>query len=119
MKRNLLSARSFCILSASSGIIGVLMLVISFNINAGPPPGATNDQLLVFARENYRSILWGAWLQAVGPVFIVIFALALVYLSGATRRLSGWMTLFGAGTLMTVSMIEITFTIVLCLKNPR
>ncbi len=29
-------------------------------------------------------------------------------LAGATMRLAGWMTLFGAATLMTVSLIEIT-----------
>jgi hypothetical protein len=50
----------------------------------------------------------GAWLQAVGPVLIAVFALAIVLLAGATTRLAGWMTLFGAATLMTVSLIEIT-----------
>jgi hypothetical protein len=38
----------------------------------------------------------------------VVFALAFVVLAGATARLAGWMTLFGAATLMTVSLIEIT-----------
>jgi hypothetical protein len=52
--------------------------------------------------------LWGAWLQAVGPALIAVFALAIVFLAGATTRLAGWMTLFGAATLMTVSLIEIT-----------
>jgi hypothetical protein len=55
--------------------------------------------------------LWGAWLQAVGPVLIVLFAFALVHLAGATQRLAGWMTFFGATILMTVSLIEITFYI--------
>ena len=41
-------------------------------------------------------------------MLIVLFALALVALAGATARLAGWMTLFGAATLMTVSLIEIT-----------
>ena len=52
--------------------------------------------------------MWGAWLQAVGPALIAVFALAIVFLAGATTRLAGWMTLFGAATLMTVSLIEIT-----------
>lgn len=50
-------------------------------------------------------------MQAVGPVLIVLFAFALVHLAGATERLVGWMTLFGATILMTVSLIEVTFYI--------
>ena len=50
-------------------------------------------------------------MQAVGPLLIVLFALALVHLAGATERLAGWMTLFGATILMTVSLIEVTFYI--------
>ena len=50
-------------------------------------------------------------MQAVGPVLIVLFAFALVHLAGATLRLAGWMTFFGATVLMTVSLIEITFYI--------
>jgi hypothetical protein len=41
-------------------------------------------------------------------MLIAVFALAIVVLAGATARLAGWMTLFGAATLMTVSLIEIT-----------
>jgi hypothetical protein len=36
-------------------------------------PKATDEQLLAFA-ANFRSVLWGAWLQAVGPVLIAGFA---------------------------------------------
>jgi hypothetical protein len=61
-----------------------------------------------FGQQHHDAILWGAWLQAVGPALIVVFALALVFLAGATARLAGWMTLFGAATLMTVSLVEIT-----------
>jgi hypothetical protein len=64
-----------------------------------------------FGQQYYASVLWGAWLQAVGPTLIVLFAFSLVHLAGATQRLSGWMTFFGAATLMTVSLIEITFYI--------
>ena len=104
-----MSKRRFCILAAVSCILGVLSLVVSFSINPGPPADATNEEMLAFGRTNSHSILWGAWLQAVGPVFIVLFAFALVHLAGAMHRLAGWMTLFGATTLMTVSLIEITF----------
>ncbi|HKF46843.1 MAG TPA: hypothetical protein VKB38_05750 [Terracidiphilus sp.] len=110
--------RSFCIFSAVSGILGVLMLVVSFSINIGPPPGASGAELAQFAEQSYKSVLWGAWLQAVGPVFVVLFAFALVHLSGAARRLSGWMTFFGATALMTVTLIEVTFYIAALFTNP-
>jgi hypothetical protein len=101
--------RRFRILSGLSGMIGVVLLIVSFAINNGPPPGATYQELVKFGQENYAQVLWGAWLQAVGPILIVIFAFALVHLAGATQRLAGWMTLFGATILMIVSLMEVTF----------
>jgi hypothetical protein len=111
MDNSLKFKRSFCILSGLSGVAGVVLLIVSFAINNGPPSGATSAELVKFGQQNYANILWGAWLQAVGPVLIVLFAFALVHLAGATQRLSGWMTLFGATVLMTVSLVEITFYI--------
>jgi hypothetical protein len=101
-----------------SGVCGVLLLGLSFAINNGPAPGATAVELANFAQQNYAKILWGAWMQAVGPVLIVLFAFVLVHLSGATQRLSGWMTFFGATVLMTVSLIEITFYISALYRDP-
>jgi len=95
-----------------------VLLATSFLINPGPPPGATLTQLVEFGRENFKTILWGGWLQAVAPVFIVLFAFALVYLSGATGRLVGWMTFFGASILMTVSLVEITFYLCALFPEP-
>ena len=118
MDKNLISKRSFCILSGLSGVTGVVLLIVSFAINSGPPPGATSADLVRFGQQNYANILWGAWLQAVGPVLIVLFAFALVHLAGATRRLAGWMTFFGATILMTVSLIEITFYISALFPDP-
>ena len=103
--------RSLCLLAGLAGAVGVVLLVISFAINSGPPPGASAADLLNFGSHNYARVLWGAWLQAVAPVLIVFFALCLVHLCGATQRLAGWMTFFGATVLMTVSLIEITFYI--------
>jgi hypothetical protein len=105
------STRSFRILGGLSGVAGVVLLIVSFAINSGPPPDATSAELIKFGQQNYANILWGAWLQAVGPVLIVLFALALVHLAGATQQLAGWMTLFGATVLTTVSLIEVTFYI--------
>jgi len=111
MSENRRSKQSFCILSGISGIVGVMLIAVSFNINPGPPRDATSAELMRFGQQYYASVLWGAWLQAVGPALIVLFAFSLVHLAGATQRLSGWMTFFGAATLMTVSLIEITFYI--------
>jgi len=90
-------------------VIGVVLLILSFAINSGPPPDPNSTELIKFGQQNFAHILWGAWMQAVGPVLIVLFAFALVHLAGATHHLAGWMTFFGATVLMTVSLIEITF----------
>ena len=94
--------------AAVSGVVGTCLLGISFAINTGPPAGASGAQVTAFGQQHHDAILWGSWLQAVGPVLIVVFTLAIVFLAGATTRLAGWMTLFGAATLMAVSLIEIT-----------
>jgi len=110
--------RSFCILGGLSGVCGVVLLGLSFTINNGPPPGATSTVLANFTQQNYAKIMWGAWMQAVGPVLIVLFAFVLVHLAGATQQLAGWMTFFGATILMTVSLIEITFYIGALYRDP-
>jgi hypothetical protein len=105
------SKRSLCIFGGLAGAVGVVLLGLSFAINTGPPPNPTSAELMKFGQENYAKILWGSWLQAIGPVLIVLFAFSLVHLAGATQRLAGWMTFFGATILMTVSLVEITFYI--------
>jgi hypothetical protein len=100
--------RTATVWAAVSGLVGMCMLGISFAINTGPPAGASGAQLAAFGQQHHDAILWGAWLQAAGPALIAVFALAIVVLAGATARLAGWMTVFGAATLMTVSVIEIT-----------
>jgi len=106
------------IVCAVSGIVGVILLVISFNINPGPPQGASFEQLMAFGHRYFNSILWGAWLQTIGPFLIIFFAFSLVFLSGAEKSLAGWMVFFGAGVLMTISLIEITFYIAVLFKDP-
>ena len=106
-----MSTKLFRLLTALCGIGGVIMLITSFSINPGPPSNATSAQLIAFGNQYYTSILWGAWLQAVGPLLTVLFAFAIVSLAGATTRLAGLMTLFGGTILMMVSLVEITFYI--------
>lgn len=107
-----MSRRSLAILGSLSGIAGPIMLGLSFVINnQSPPANATAAQWNEFVREHLASVMWGAWLQAVSPVLIVLFAIAIVFLAGATSRPTGWITMFGAGILMTVSLVEVTFYI--------
>jgi len=113
-----MSTKLFRLLTALSSIAGVIMLITSFSINPGPPSNATSAQLTAFGNQYYTSILWGAWLQAVGPLLNVLFAFAIVCLAGATTRLAGWMTLFGGTILMMVSLVEITFYMSALYNNP-
>jgi hypothetical protein len=113
-----MSTKLFRVLTALSGIAGVILLGISFIINPGPPSNATSAQLTAFGNQYYNAILWGAWLQAVGPLLTVLFAFAIVCLARATTRLAGLMTMFGGTILMMVSLVEITFYISALLSNP-
>lgn len=119
MQRNLIDVKKTCITGGICGILGIVMLVISFNINPGPAQNAGYQQLVAFGERYYYSILWGAWLQTVAPVFISFFAFTLVHLARAANRLSGWMVLFGCAILMMVSLIEITFYIAVMFKSPE
>ena len=112
-----MSTKLFRMLSALTCIVGVIMLITSFTINPGPPSNATSAQLIAFGNQYYTSILWGAWLQAVGPLLTVLFAFAIVSLAGATTRLAGLMTMFGGTILMMVSLVEITFYISALFSN--
>src|SRR5215475_7141006 len=114
----IVNSKAGCIFGGLSGVCGVLLLVASFAINSGTPPGASPVELATFAQHNYARVLWGAWMQAVGPVLIVLFAFVLVHMAGAAQEIAGWMTFFGATILMTVSLIEITFYIGALSRDP-
>ena len=51
-------------------LLGSGMLIASFAVNPGPPAGDSGAQLTAFEQQHLDAILWGAWLQAAGPVFI-------------------------------------------------
>ena len=94
------------------------MLIPSFIINPGPPPNPTVAQLIAFGNQYHNSILIGAWLQAVSPFLIILFAIAIVHLAGATTRLMGWMTMFGGSILVMTSLVEVTFYLSAVNGNP-
>ena len=114
-----LSPRKVSVIGALAGIVGVLMIGSSFGINTGPPLNATNQQLIEFARLHGHEVMKGAWLQAVGPVLIVFFALSIVHLAGAGNKLSGWMTLLGSSILIMVSLTEVVCYIMALFPVPE
>lgn len=113
-----MSTRLFRILAALCGILGVIMLITSFVINPGPPPNPTVAQLIAFGKQYHNAILTGAWLQAISPLLLVLFVLAIVHLANATTRFAGWMTLLGGTILVMVSLVEVTFFLSAVNGNP-
>jgi hypothetical protein len=104
-----MSPQTFRTLSGVCGVLGPVTLVGSFFINPAPPADATVAQLVEFGRQHNDTIVLGAWLQGMGSLLIVVFALALVHLAGATNRLAGWLTLMAGTCILMVSLVEITF----------
>jgi hypothetical protein len=113
-----ISSRWTAILAGLAGILGVLMIGESFHLNNGPALTAPDSTFLAYAISNRQRVLWGAWLQAAGPALIIVLAITLVALSKATARVSGLLTLFGAGVLMTTSLMEIACYIAGLFPNP-
>jgi hypothetical protein len=55
MDKSLNSTRLFCTLSGLSGVAGVVLIMLSFTINSGPPPGATGAELVSLANRTART----------------------------------------------------------------
>src|SRR6516164_10178329 len=104
-----MTTQRFRLLAALCGMLGPVTLVGSFFINPAPPADASVAELAEFAHRHHNTIVLGGWLQGMGSLLIVIFALALVHLAGATQWFSGWMTLLAGATILMVSLVEITF----------
>ena len=43
-----------------------------------------------------------------GSLLLVLFAIAVVHLAGATHQFAGWVTLLAGATILMVSLVEIT-----------
>ena len=102
-----MTQRTFTILTALCGLLGVLVLSTSFAINQGPPAGATVEQVMVWGRANATSVLVGGWMQGIGNVLNVIFMLALVRLASAERSFAGILTTYAATIVTAISLVEI------------
>lgn len=96
-------------LTALCGVVGPVILVVSFVINPAPPAEFTVTQLRAFAIRHHNGIVLGGWLQGIGSLLIVLFAIGLVHLAGATQRLAGWITLLAGAIILMVSLVEVTF----------
>jgi hypothetical protein len=97
------------IVAGLCGIFGAIALVSSFVMNPAPPAEFTASQLRVFAVQHHNGIVFGAWLQGMGSLLLVLFAILLVHLAGATHQFAGWVTLLAGATILMVSLVEITF----------
>ena len=91
------------------GILGAVALVSSFIMNPAPPADLSLAQLRDFAIQHHNGIVLGAWLQGMGSLLLVLFAIALVHLAGATNQFAGWITLLAGATILMVSLVEISF----------
>lgn len=97
------------LLTALCGVLGTLILIGSFVINPAPPAGLSTAQLADWAVQHHTTIILGGWLQGIGSLLSVLFALALVHLAGATHRFAGQVTLLAGATILLVSLVEVTF----------
>jgi hypothetical protein len=97
------------IVAGLCGIFGAVALVSSFVMNPAPPAEFTVSQLRDFAVQHHNGIVFGAWLQGMGSLLLVLFAIALVHLASATHQFAGWVTLLAGATILMVSLVEITF----------
>jgi len=97
------------ILAALCGLIGTVTLIGSFVINPAPPTGSTIAQLADFANKHSTTIILGGWLQGIGSLLTVLFAIALVHMAGATNKFAGWATFLSGVAILMVSLMEVAF----------
>lgn len=96
------------LLISIAGILGVIALMISFSINPAPPTGATLPEIVSWGKAHEGLILTGAWLQGIGSFLEIVLIIALVYLTDSMRAISGWLTVFAATTIMSISLVEVS-----------
>ena len=53
-----MSRQRFAIISGLSGVVGVVLLIVSFAINTGPATGASSAQMTAFGQQHYDANLW-------------------------------------------------------------
>jgi hypothetical protein len=92
--------------TALAGLVGTLLLIGSFVINPGLPSDATLAEAVAFGRQHASTILLGGWMQGLGSVLSVLFAVGIVQLTGYGRGLAGWLTVLSGAGIVSVSLLE-------------
>lgn len=101
--------------TSACGLLGTIALTLyfsaPFNWMPLPPPTATTTQIFEFGKQYHTAILVDTWLQQIGTILSVIFALALVHLAGTSTTLAGKLTLLTSTVIMSLSLAEGTFVL--------
>ncbi len=103
------------VLTSLCGLIGTVALTLyfsaPFNWMPLPPPDATTTQIFVFGHKYHTAILIDTWLQQLGTILSVIFALALVQFAGTSHTLAGRLTLLTSTVITSLSLAEGSFAL--------
>lgn len=103
------------VLATLCGLLGTVALTLyfsaPFNWMPLPPPNATTKQIFVFGHTYHTAILIDTWLQQLGTILSVIFALALVQFAGTSQTLAGRLTLLTSTVITSLSLAEGTFAL--------
>ncbi|HXB45515.1 MAG TPA: hypothetical protein VNV85_15725 [Puia sp.] len=107
--------QSNIILTSACGIVGTIALTLYFSAPFNwlplPPPNATAAQIFAFGTKYHGAILLDTWLQQLGTVLSVVFALGLLQLAGTSMTLAGRLTLLTAAVITSLSLAEGTFVL--------
>jgi hypothetical protein len=110
-----MTKKSNLILTAVCGVLGTIALTLYFTATFSflplPPPTATASDIIAFGNSYHTTILFDTWLQQVGTILSVVFALALVHLAGTSQTLAGKLTLLTSGVIVSLSLAEGTFVL--------
>ena len=97
------------------GLLGTIALtlyfVATFTFMPLPPPTATSSEIIDFGTNYHTSILIDTWLQQIGTILSVIFALALTHLANVSQTFAGKLTLLTSTAIVSLSLAEGTFVL--------
>lgn len=105
--------RTSILLTAACGILGTTALTLYFSapfwLMPLPAPNATTEEIFSFGTKYRTVIYWDTWLQQIGSLLSVVFALALVHLAGKSQTFAGRMVLLSSAVILSLSLAEGTF----------